>query len=162
MSWKVGTWGLVDSSKQHNCSLFPLCPAVHILDRKDCIPSFYLSSGPCCLWLSFVSQKMRLKLNRKSFNEVLETRNEIHVFWQGRVGVLSHFQCWNLPVSALTGDIGACCPPLPTTPVIISFSCMLETTANCCSIAVLFCYLHCVSCVCVSIASEFKYYFYTV
>lgn len=34
------------------------------------------------------SQKMRLKLDRKRFNEVLETRNEMHVFWQGRVGVL--------------------------------------------------------------------------
>jgi len=71
------------------------------------------------------SQKVRLKLNRKRFNEVLETRNEMHMFWQGRVGVLSHFQRWNLPMSSLTGDIGACCPALLIIPVIISFSCIL-------------------------------------
>jgi len=33
-------------------------------------------------------------------------------------------------MSALTGDVGASCPALPIAPVINSFSCILETTAN--------------------------------
>jgi hypothetical protein len=125
----------------HLFTLLSVCPSNSSHPRSNRLHSLLLLVLWTLLPVTFsCSQKMRLKLNGKRFNEVLETRNEMHMFWQGRVGALSHFQHWNLPMSALTGDTGTCSPAFSIPVVIISFSCILETTANWyyCSIILLF------------------------
>jgi hypothetical protein len=147
MSWKVGMWdGLL-----HLFTLPCLSSSSHLRSKRLHFLLLLVLWTLLPVTLS-CSQKLRLKLDRKRFNEVLHARNEVHMFWQGRVGVLSQFQRWNLPMSALTGDIGAAVLVSPLLLLSFIFHAYWKPLP-------VGCYLHIVSCVFVSIASECKSYF---